>query len=301
MFKGINAIQFSRKFVNNEVCYEYLMKKKWSKGYSCSWCGCTRSKKGRTCYHLRCKECGYDESVTANTVFHGIKMPIVKAFYMVFRLAAKKKGMSTVELGTEVGVQQKTAWLFKRKVQAVLKEGGKDKLTGAVDVDEMLVGGYSAGNKGRSLETKSAVMVCVEKLEDGKTGNVNFSELENFEAPAMKYAIKDMVEPAAHIQTDQHKSYESMKQEFDNFETLPSEKGSNFEQLHKQIMLFKNWLRGTHHKCSKKHLHAYMDEYKYRFNKRNMRKWLFNDLVGRLMHNAPHPYSVLKVLSVYST
>ena len=140
MFKGINAIQFSRKFVNNEICYEYLMEKKWSKGYSCSWCGCTNSKKGRTCYHLRCKECGYDESVTANTVFHGIKMLLVKAFYMVFRLTAKKKGMSTVELGSEVGVQQKTAWLFKRKVQAVLKEGGKDKLTGKVDVDEMLVG-----------------------------------------------------------------------------------------------------------------------------------------------------------------
>ncbi len=52
-----------------------------------------------------------------------------------------------------------------------------------------------------------------------------------------------------------------------NLETLPSAKGSNFEELHKQIMLFKNWLRGIHHKCAKTHLHAYLDEYKYRLVK----------------------------------
>lgn len=301
MFKGINAIQFSKKFVDNEACLNYLMEKKWSGGYSCSWCGCCRSKKGRTRYHLRCKECGYDESVTANTVFHGMKMPILKAFYMAFRVAAKKKGMSTIELGTEAGVQQKTAWLFKRKVQAVMKEGGKDKLEGAVDIDEILIGGYSAGNQGRSLKTKSAVMIGVEILDDGRTGNINFASLENFEGPTMKYAIKDIIEPEAQIKTDQHKSYESIKEEFEHLKTVPSEKGSNFEELHKQIMLFKNWLRGTHHKCSKEHLHAYLDEYKFRFNKRNMMHLIFNDLISRMMHHEPKPYSVLKTISAYST
>jgi hypothetical protein len=50
-------------------------------------------------------------------------------------------------------------------------------------------------------------------------------------------------------------------------ETLVSEKGSNFEEL-----------RG-----------------------KNMRKWLFNDLIGRLMHNPPCPYPVLKAIGAYST
>lgn len=301
MFEGINAIDFSRRFSSNESCYEYLMEKKWGKGYHCSRCSSPDSKKGRTCYHLRCKKCDYDESVTANTIFHGIKMPIIKAFYMVFRIAAKKKGMSTVELGSEVGVEQKTAWLFKRKVQLVMKEKGTDKLQGEVDIDEMLVGGYSQGNKGRSLKTKSAVMIGVEKLKDGQVGNVNFSVLENFESLAMKYALKEITSPDARIRADKHKSYESMKNEIENLETIASEKGDNFEELHKQIMLFKNWLRGIHHKCSKQHLHAYMDEYKYRFNKRNMRAWIFNDLIGRLMQQPPHPYPVLRTISAYST
>ena len=69
------------------------MKKKWGKGYQCLRCDHGESYKGKTGYHKRCKQCGYDESVTANTVFHGMRMPLLKAFYMIFRLTAKKKGM----------------------------------------------------------------------------------------------------------------------------------------------------------------------------------------------------------------
>src|SRR5450432_1891822 len=170
MFKGINAIGFKKKFRSNEDCYLYLIEKKWGKGFSCSRCGCQQSYKGRTYYHLRCKACGYGESVTANTVFHGMKMPVLKAFHMIFRLTAKKKGMSTTELGAEVSVQQKTAWLFKRKIQVVMKQDNNEKLKGNVDVDETLLGFHTGRkNGGRSLEKRKALMVAAEILPDGRT------------------------------------------------------------------------------------------------------------------------------------
>ena len=80
-----------------------------------------------------------------------------------------------------------------------------------------------------------------------------------------------------------------------------SNKGNTMEELHKQIMQFKNWLRGTHHKCARENLFAYTDEYVFRFNRRNSRKWIFNDVVKRLMNQIPHPYNYLKTLCVYST
>ena len=300
MFKGINAIEFSKRFSNNEECYNYLISIKWRNGYQCSRCGCGESLKGKTYYYRRCKHCDYDESVTANTVFHGIKMPLLKAFHLVFRLSAKKKGMSTVELSTEVGVEQKTAWLFKRKVQAVMKKDRDEKLTGKVDVDETLVGGYSAAI-GRSTETKSAVLIAVEVLSEGRTGNIQMQTIENFTSDELKYAIKECVSTDAEIQTDAFSSYKKLATEMDNITIRYSEKGTNMEQLHKQIMQFKNWLRGTHHQCSKEHLFAYIHEYEYRFNKRNMRKWLFNDVISRMMHQIPHPYHYLKGLCAYST
>lgn len=300
MFKGINAIEFSKRFQSNEDCYRYLLDIKWAKGYACSRCGCKESYKGRTYYYRRCRVCGYDESVTANTVFHGIKMPLLKAFHMVFRLTAKKKGMSTVELGAEVGVEQKTAWLFKRKVQAVMKGNKEDKLNGKVEVDETLIGGHSTA-KGRSMGTKAALFVAVEVVADGKTGNLALHPIETFKADELKYAIKEHVAEEAAIKTDSFHSYKKLTRQMDNITLGYSEKGALMEELHKQIMLFKNWLRGIHHKCSKQHLFAYCDEYEYRFNKRNMRKWLFNDVTMRLMNQVPHPYKYLKTLCVYST
>ena len=300
MFQGINAIEFARKFTSNEDCYKYLIAIKWGKGYQCSKCGCTDSYKGRTYYYRRCKRCGYDESVTANTIFHAMKMPVLKAFHMIFRLTARKKGMSTVELGHEVGVEQKTAWLFKRKVQAAIKKDIDEKLKGHVDVDETLVGGYSAAI-GRSTETKSALLVAVEILPDGRTGNLQMQPIENFKADTLKYAIKDCVSNQAAIQTDAFHSYKKLAKEMRNITINYSQKGSIMKELHKQVMQFKNWLRGTHHQCSKEYLFAYSNEYQYRFNRRNMRKWLFNDVVRRMMNQIPHPYSYLKTLCVYST
>jgi transposase-like protein len=293
MFQGINAIEFSSRFKDNDSCYEYLLEKKWGNGYQCIRCGCKESNKGRTRYYKRCKQCGYDESVTANTVFHDIKMPILKAFHLAFRIGSKKKGMSTVELGNEVGVEQKTAWLFKRKIQEVL--GDKVQLKGNVHADETIVGGHSKGtaHRGRSLKEKSAVVVAAEILDDGRTGNINFETIENFEADTLKFALKDMIDGQANIVTDQHKSYESLKDAM-KIETVKSEKGNALKEIHKQIMLFKNWLRGIHHKCSKALLKKYLNEYRFRFNNRNRRHRIFDILIGRLMHYAPQPYPVLK-------
>lgn len=295
MFQGINSIEFNRRFKNNEDCYLYLIEKKWGNGYACSRCGCEECYKGRTYYHRRCKACGYGESVTANTLFHGMKMPMLKAFHMIFRLTAKKKGMSTTELGAEVGVQQKTAWLFKRKVQVVMKQSDNDKLSGTVDADETLLGGYTKKHRGRSLEDKEAVLITAEQLVDGRTGNIRMGHIENFQADTLKFALKAMVENDAVIRTDKHRSYLKLKKEM-NVKPIKSRMGKGLEELHKQIMQFKNWLRGTHHKCSAQHLHAYLDEYVYRFNKRNARKWIFNDVIKKLMHQIPHPYPVLKTI-----
>src|SRR5450432_1097584 len=224
MFKGINAIDFNKKFRSNEDCYLYLIEKKWGKGFSCSRCGCQESYKGRTYYHLRCKTCGYGESVTANTVFHGIKMPVLKAFHMIFRLTAKKKGMSTTELGCEVAVQQKTAWLFKRKVQVVMKQDNNDKLGGDVDADETLLGGYRKHHRGRSLKDKDAVLIAAEQLADGRTGNIRMQSIENFEALTLKYALKDMIDQQATIRTDHHRSYQYLAKEM-NIKTVTSQMG----------------------------------------------------------------------------
>ncbi len=91
--------------------------------------------------------------------------------------------------------------------------------------------------------------------------------IENFKADTLKYAIKDCVCDEAAIYTDAFHSYKKLVKEMKNITIHYSKKGSLMGELHKQIMQFKNWLRGKHHQCSKEYLFAYSNEYKYRFNR----------------------------------
>jgi len=97
----------------------------------------TKVIKGRTRFHLRCQICSYDESDAAHTMFHKLKIQLLKAFGMSFRLAVRKKGMSSTELAREYSTNQKSSWLFKRKTQEAMKSSGKHLLDTRVEVDEL--------------------------------------------------------------------------------------------------------------------------------------------------------------------
>lgn len=298
MFKSINAIDFARSFPDNEACLGYLEKYKWKEGYCCRQCGGQQYIKGKTGYHRRCRQCGYDESVTANTLFHDIRVPLLKAFYMLFRLTTKKKGMSTVELAAEVGVQQKTAWLFKRKVQLAMRQASL--LQNNVDVDEFILGGRQKGHHGRKIDKKKAALIAIEVVSPGKVGNIFITPIQNCKTNTLKDALQKGVSEKATLRTDDYQPYKPLRKEMD-ITQVRSLKGRNFIELHIQIMLFKSWMRGIHHRCSKELFFAYCDEYSFRFNHRNCRPAIFNKLLSRMLHLPPHPYPVLKTLSAYST
>ena len=98
--------------------------------------------------------------------------------------------MSTSELGCEVGVQQKTARLFKPRIQIAMKQDNKYKLKGNVDTDKTLVGRYRTSHRGRSLQSKKALLLTVEKLPDGRYGNLRIRSIKNFEACTLKFTLK---------------------------------------------------------------------------------------------------------------
>jgi hypothetical protein len=295
MFEGINAIEFAKRFTDNESCYLYLSELKWKNGFSCPKCGCRESYKGRTYYYRRCRQCFYDESVTANTIFHKLKVPMLKAFHMAFRISAKKKGMSTYELAAEVGVQQKTAWLFKRKLQAAMEQDHSLKLQGNVDADETIVGGRIAKKQGRSLKEKAALLVAAERLPDGRTGRLRMQRINDFSVPTLRSGLINMIDANAHITTDRLSSYKVLALAM-NINPVYANLGKAQQELHKQIMLFKIWLRGIHHKCARQYLGDYADEYVFRFNQRNNRKNIFQRIMRRVINAQPKPYAELKRL-----
>ena len=287
MFTGMNLIQFTKQFQSNADCLSYLVDIKCKDGVKCKKCSSKGFWKGKCSSNVRCKQCGYEESPTAGTLFHKIKFPLLKAFHICYRVSVSKKGMSSWQLSRELGLRQMTCWAFKRKIQAAMASRGLNPLEERVDVDEMAIGGHDEGGQGRSKADKKLVSLAVEIREDGKMGRAYGRVINDYSSQELeKIFDKHISEENAKIRTDQWSGYSPLQSKW-NIEMIKSEKGKKFPELHTLIMNLKSWLRGIHHKCSEKHMQAYLDEFFYRFNRRGFDKTIFHHLMIRMVNSAP--------------
>ena len=285
---GVNSIRFYKQFPDEESCYKYLADIKWQDGYVCKKCSHTNFCAGRKPYSRRCTRCKYDESPTSGTMFDKCKFSIHIAFHLVFKISTKKKGMSSLELSHEFDLRQKTCWEFKWKIQQAMRSSGKYPLTGTVHVDEFFVGEYEEGQTGRSSKSKKRlVVVGLEILDKGGVGRAYAKVIDHASGKEFKPFFKSHISPQAHVVTDEWKGYLPLRKEYAHLEQKPSNKGNNFPELHVHIMNIQGWLRGIHHHCSKEHLQSYLDEYHYRYNRRNHMETIFDNLVKRMVEYEP--------------
>ena len=260
MQKALSMNQFREKFQTEEDCLKYLIEIKWGSGYKCHRCACTEYVKGRKWFYRRCKSCKYDESVTANTMFHKLKLNLLTAFEIGFRISVKKKGMSSCELAKEFGCQQKSAWLLKGKFQNAMKSSDKYKLKNEIEVDEFLIGGFDPHKPGRSHGAKQLVVLAVEKVINKKgevaIGRAYAKVIDNASSKELKPFFEEKIDEHGKITTDGWKGYLPLKKDW-SLKQIPSEKGKGFPELHVHIMNIKGWLRGIHHKCENHRLQNY--------------------------------------------
>lgn len=298
MTEALTIQEFRKRFKTEEDCINYLIDVKWGNGYKCKKCGHDQYGKGRLWFYRRCKQCCYDESVTANTMYHKCKLGLLRAFEIGFRLSVKKKGMSTCELAKEFGCQQMSAWLLKAKYQNAMKSSDQYPLEAVVEVDEFLVGGFDENERGRSLESKQLVVLAVEKVIDknGKTtiGRAYAKVIENASAMELKPFFEQKIDASSKVTTDGWRGYWPLKKEW-SIEQKLSDKGKGFPELHVHIMNIKSWLRGIHHKCKGNRLQNYMDEFHFRFNRRGFLGSIFDKLIGRAMDMKPITYNSIKL------
>jgi hypothetical protein len=287
-FKGVNSIKFYQHFQSDEDCYKYLSEIKWTEGYICRKCGNSTYCKGHRLYSRRCNRCKYDESPTAGTMFDKLKFSLLIAFHIVFKICTKKKGMSSLELSEEFEIRQMTAWQFKWKIQQAMHSSGRFPLQGVVHVDEFLIGEYEEGKKGRSGDSKKKlVVVALEILREEGVGRAYAQVISNASAKQFEPFFEAHISKEAEVVTDAWKGYLPLRKEYPLLKQMPSNKGANFKQLHIHIMNIQGWLRGIHHHCTKERLQGYLDEYHYRYNRREFMGSIFDLTIRRMMKNDP--------------
>lgn len=286
IFTGVNSINFHKRFKTDDDCLQYIAEIKWEKGYVCKRCASDKYIKGSKPHNKRCLKCKYDESPTAGTMFDKVKFSLLIAFHIVFKIVTKKKGMSTLELSKEFDLRQKTCWSFKWKIQQAMQSSFQNPLTGLVHIDEFWIGGPEEEKRGRSLGNKKMVVVALEIVKKG-VGRAYAQIIENANSKELGDFMKKHIDRQTHVIADEWRGYLPLKKEYPKLEQRKSENGKNFKDIHIHIMNMKGWLRGIHHHCSKEHMQSYLNEFHYRYNRRNHLGTTFDLLVKKMVYNEP--------------
>ena len=86
----------------------------------CPACGCVAVYAYRTRKLFKCQGCGKQFSVTSGTTFHGRKLPVRDYLMAIVIFANAAKGLSALQLGRDLDVSYKTAFVLAHKLREAM-------------------------------------------------------------------------------------------------------------------------------------------------------------------------------------
>ena len=292
--------EFLQQFRTDDDCWHYLFEMRWPDGFQCPKCNgdkfwITEKKL------IHCTLCEHQTSVTAGTIFHATRKPLILWFHVMWWVVAQKTGASAYNLADFMGFgSYETAWSWLHKLRRVMVRPNRERLVGTIEVDETYIGGRETGKgkKGRGAETKSLVVVATECV--GKQiGRVRFRVISEASADELRSFITETIEPGSTIVTDGWNGYSFLK-DFEIYKHEVKKIYGSGKQAHELLphvhmvdSLVKRWINGTHQgNISPKHLSYYLDEYAFRFNRKlsTYRGKLFYRLILQAISISPKPY-----------
>jgi len=187
-------------------------------------------------------------------------------------ISASKKGISAHQIHRMLGVTYKTAWFIMHRLRfAMVQPPVKEKLKGTIEIDETYVGGKARGKRGRGAANKQVVVSLVQR-----NGTVRSKHMQKLTADELKGYIRENVHKDSELMTDDFKSYKGLDKEFKSHDIIKHSKNEYVKgNIHTNTIegffsLLKRGVKGTFHHVSGLHLHRYLSEFDFRWNRRSV-------------------------------
>ena len=283
---------FNAEFPDNDSCLDWLKGQRWPSGLvPCEKCGKERKHHrvtGRPAY--ACDYCGSMISPMDGTIFEKSSTALRTWFYAMYLMSATRCGISAKQIQRETGVTYKTAWRMFKQIRTLMSED--ISLEGeAVEIDEMYHGGRRKSGVGRPMlgdKHKTPVLGMVER-----DGRVVARTVENVKAKTLKREIRERVLPSTIIYTDEYPAYNTISEgrRYTHRRINHSEKVYVMGNVHTNTIegfwsLAKRGIGGVYHSVSKKYLQTYLNEYSFRYNRRNSGQPMFTSLLEQVSEQA---------------
>ena len=184
------------------------------------------------------------------------------------------------------------------KLRRAMIRPERDQIGGTVEVDETYVGGKdSERTGGRQGDGAMSIVVGAVEVRGRGSGRLRLAVVKDVSAASLSGFVEQVVRPESVVLTDAWQAYASLhKRDFDH---RPETQGSgtnaakHLPRIHRAFSNLKNWLAGTHHGVSAKHLPSYVNEFVFRFNRRRTPMAAFQSLLGLTGQHDPTTYKML--------
>jgi transposase-like protein len=303
----MKLIDISTAFASDEKCLGYLEKMRWPNGVRCPICGADKvsriTRKSKTknkraqlyqCLEATCKQ---QFSATTGTIFHDSHLSLAKWFTAVALIVDARKGMSANQLKRHLGCNYRTAWYLAHRIREAMQDPNAPKLQGVIEIDETYLGGRHHSNW-RRLHKKDVVMGIRER-----GGDLRLIHIENTTSKDLGEQIRKHVAPdAKQVITDELPAYVpafisagikgTQHETIRHRDRIYVEGRIHTNTVESAFSLFKRGITGQFHKVSIKHLQRYLNEFSYRFNRREDAD-LFEQTVRSMAGIGALPYAKL--------
>jgi transposase-like protein len=243
----------------------------------CPRCGCVETYTYAARRIWKCKACGHQFSVTSGTIFASRKLAIRDYLAAIAIFTNAVKGISALQLGRDLDVQYKTAFVLAHKLREAIGAGQADgQLLGIVEVDGAYFGGHAKqenkkeDRKDRRLaeqQTGKRQSVIAVRERGGRT----FTTVVAKESDAIPF-VRQRVAMGSTVHADEAGGWDALHASFEmrriNHSVAFSLDGACTNQAESFFSRLRRAEWGQHHHISGKYLASYAGEMAWREDNR---------------------------------
>lgn len=272
------------QFKTEKGAFAYVEAHLWPNGPVCPHCGnCDggriRKMAGKTTrmgLH-KCNECRKPFTVRMGTIFESSHLPLHLWLQVIHLMCASKKGVSTRQIQRMLQCSMKTAWFLTHRIREAMRSGDLDVSYGTdgtpVEVDETYIGRKQGVPKKHGYQHKLGVLGLVDRA----TGTMRTFTFDKFSAADIYPVVRANVAREARLMTDEARVYVTLGREYAEHGTTHhrtnqyvdyDDRTVHTNTVEGAFSIFKRGMKGVYQHCREQHLHRYLAEFEFRYNKR---------------------------------
>jgi hypothetical protein len=321
-----DAMGFQDAFGTNAQCRVAIAEHRWPQGFVCPNCGHDDGYELTSRGLIQCCLCRHQTSVTAGTMFHKTHLPLREWFWIMYQMCHDKGGASATRLAEQLNRPYKTIWHVLHKLRHAMKtRDSRIMLSGLIEMDEAVLGPEARrpsnddrdddpppsgtrkkpnkrpwGRKKKNTTKRKKVtdVLVLAEAEHFHIGNIALKTLPDKTMDTLNEVIPACVEENQWFRTDAYDSHWVLRNLAGRFTIKKSSEAQGCEALpaaHRVISLLKHFLVGTFYGVSTKYLPGYLEEFSFRFIRRESQSTLCQSLLRACIFTVPMTYAELKL------